>query len=130
MPTRRAVFAVASGLAVSVAVAACGGGSSSSDGAAQAAAQTVSQAEIDKAMTTPTELTFWSWVPNIAKQVALFEKKYPAIKVKVVNAGQGEPQYTKLRTALKAGTGAPDVAQIEYQYVPTFSLTKSLVDMR
>jgi hypothetical protein len=49
----------------------------------------VSQADIDKAMKTPTELTFWTWVPNIDKEVALFEKKYPAIKVKVVNAGQG-----------------------------------------
>ena len=81
-------------------------------------------------MQTPTELTFWTWVPDIEKEVALFEKKYPAIDVKVVNAGQGEPQYTKLRTALKAGTGAPDVAQIEFQYIPTFSLTKSLVDLR
>jgi multiple sugar transport system substrate-binding protein len=75
-------------------------------------------------------LTVWAWVPNIQKEVALFQKKYPAIKVKVVNAGQGTPQYTKLRTALKAGTGAPDAAQIEFQYIPTFSLTKSLVDLR
>ena len=81
-------------------------------------------------MQTPTELTFWTWVPDIEKEVALFEKKYPAIKVKVVNAGQGEPQYTKLRTALKAGSGAPDVAQIEFQYIPTFTITKSLLDLR
>jgi multiple sugar transport system substrate-binding protein len=81
-------------------------------------------------MQTPTELTFWTWVPQIEKEVALFEQKYPAIKVKVVNAGQGTPHYTKLRTALKAGTGAPDVAQIEFQYIPTFTLTKSLLDLR
>jgi multiple sugar transport system substrate-binding protein len=92
--------------------------------------QTVSQADIDKAMTTPTTLTFWTWVPNIAQEVAVFEKKYPAIKVNVVNAGQGAAQYTKLRTALKAGTGAPDLAQIEFQYIPTFSITNSLVDLR
>jgi multiple sugar transport system substrate-binding protein len=88
------------------------------------------QAEVDKAMTTPTEITFWSWVPRIEKEVALFQAKYPAIKIKVVNAGAGQPEYTKLRTALKAGTGAPDVAQIEFQFIPTFSLTKSLVDLR
>jgi ABC-type glycerol-3-phosphate transport system substrate-binding protein len=81
-------------------------------------------------MTTPTELTFWTWVPNIEKEIAVFEKEYPDIDIKVVNAGQGEPQYTKLRTALKAGTGAPDLAQIEFQYIPTFSLTESLVDLR
>ncbi|MFC7534787.1 ABC transporter substrate-binding protein [Actinoplanes sp. GCM10030250] len=110
-----------------VTLAACSG---SSPGPAAAPAEPVSQAGIDKAMTTPTTLTFWTWVPDIDKEVALFEKKYPAIKVDVVNAGQGLDAYTKLRTALKAGTGAPDVAQIEYQYIPTFSITKSLVDLR
>jgi multiple sugar transport system substrate-binding protein len=111
----------------SLALTACGGDDSDDGGAAPQAA---TQADIDKAMQTPTQLTFWTWVPDIEKEVALFEKKYPAIDIKVVNAGQGEPQYTKLRTALKAGSGAPDVAQIEFQYIPTFSLTKSLVDLR
>ncbi|GLY97950.1 extracellular solute-binding protein [Actinoplanes sp. NBRC 103695] len=109
-----------------LALAACsGGGDDETTKAAPA-----SQADIDKAMQTPTELTFWTWVPDIQKEVDMFTAKYPAIKVKVVNAGQGEPQYTKLRTALKAGTGAPDAVQIEFQYIPTFSLTKSLVDLR
>jgi multiple sugar transport system substrate-binding protein len=109
-------------------VAACGGGSSDSEATSDKAK--VTQADIDKAMKTPTQLTFWTWVPNIEKEVALFEKEYPAVKVKIVNAGQGTPQYTKLRTALKAGKGAPDVAQIEFQYIPTFTITKSLVDLR
>ncbi|TDO47328.1 multiple sugar transport system substrate-binding protein [Kribbella sp. VKM Ac-2527] len=124
---RRTVVGTALALSVSLVLAACGGGD---DESSSAPVQAVSQADIDKAMTTPTELTFWTWVPDISKEVALFEKKYPAIKVKVVNAGQGEPQYTKLRTALKAGSGAPDAAQIEFQYIPTFSITKSLVDLR
>jgi len=114
-------------LLLAVGLAACSG---DDGGEAGKAAPPAGQADIDKAMQTPTELTFWTWVPDIQKEVDLFTKKYPAIKVKVVNAGQGEPQYTKLRTALKAGTGAPDVAQIEFQYIPTFSLTKSLVDLR
>jgi multiple sugar transport system substrate-binding protein len=115
-------------VAASLALTACGGGGSKNDGGA--APQGVTRADIDKAMQTPTQLTFWTWVPNIDKEVALFEKKYPAIDVKVVNAGQGTPQYTKLRTALKAGTGAPDAAQIEFQYIPTFSITKDLLDLR
>jgi multiple sugar transport system substrate-binding protein len=106
---------------------ACSGGT---DDESPKQAPPAAQADIDKAMTTPTELTFWTWVPDIQKEVDMFTAKYPAIKVKVVNAGQGEPQYTKLRTALKAGTGAPDAVQIEFQYIPTFSLTKSLVDLR
>jgi len=49
--------------------------------------------------------------------------------VNVVNAGQGSDEYKKLQTALKGGKGAPDVAQIEYQYVPTFTITNSLLDL-
>ena len=48
----------------------------------------------------------------------------------MVNAGQGEPQYAKLRTALKAGSGAPDAVQIEFQYIPTFTITEDLLDLR
>ncbi|MBF4635796.1 extracellular solute-binding protein [Agreia pratensis] len=89
----------------------------------------VSQTDIDKAMSTPTTLTFWTWVPDIQNEVDLFQKKYPNIKVNVVNTGTGTVQYPKLRTALKAGEGAPDVAQIEYQYIPSFRQTNSLVDL-
>ncbi|GAA3804696.1 extracellular solute-binding protein [Streptomyces phyllanthi] len=68
--------------------------------------------------------------PDIEQEVALFEKKYPAVKVKVVNAGQGVQHYAKLRTAIKAGKGAPDVAQMEYQALSTFTITDSLLDLR
>ncbi|HWS36898.1 MAG TPA: extracellular solute-binding protein [Actinoplanes sp.] len=93
-------------------------------------AAAVTQAEIDKAMTTPTTLTYWTWVPGIEDEIALFQKKYPAIEVNVVNAGQGLAHYQKLRTALKAGSGFPDVAQVEFQSVSTFSITKDLLDLR
>ncbi|MCW6008952.1 extracellular solute-binding protein [Micromonospora sp. CPCC 205371] len=126
-PRLRLTRALAVGVAAGLVLAGCGGGSDDSSGGTSSS---VSQADIDKAMQTPTELTFWSWVPNIDKEIALFEKKYPAINVKLVNAGQGEPQYTKLRTALKAGSGAPDVVQIEFQYIPTFTITGDLLDLR
>lgn len=90
-----------------------GGGAAGSSGDANAAAS----------------LTLWAWTPNTQTQVDLFQKAHPKIKVKLVNAGQGTPEYTKLRTALKAGSGAPDVVQVEFQYIPTFSITKDLVDL-
>ena len=80
-------------------------------------------------MKAPVTITFWTWPPNAQWEVNLFEQAHPDIKVNLVNAGQGTPEYTKLRTALTAGTGAPDVVQIEYQYIPTFALTGKLVDM-
>ena len=89
----------------------------------------ITQEQIDEAMSTPTELTFWTWVPDIQNEVDLFEAKYPDIKVKVENVGQGLPHYQKLRSAIEAGEGAPDVAQIEYQYIPSFVLPESLLDL-
>src|SRR5688500_3154221 len=97
--SRRTLLASAGAVSLSAALAACGD-DGKDDG--KSAAEAVSQADIDKAMSTATELTFWTWVPDIAQEVALFEKKYPAVKVKLVNAGQGGPAYTKLRTALQA----------------------------
>ncbi|KJC64633.1 ABC transporter substrate-binding protein [Agreia bicolorata] len=92
-------------------------------------ATTYTQDEIDKALSTPTELTFWTWVPDVQKEVDLFEAKYPNIKVTVVNTTGGTQQYPKLRAAIKAGEGAPDVAQIEYQYLSSFRQTGSLSDL-
>jgi multiple sugar transport system substrate-binding protein len=74
-------------------------------------------------------LTFWSWVPDIEKEIKLFEEAHPGIKIKYVNAGQGTPQYTKLKTALESGSGAPDVVQIEFQYIPTFTQIDALADI-
>jgi multiple sugar transport system substrate-binding protein len=125
--SRRLFLTTTGAVSLGITLTACGG---SDSGGSSTSSEPVSQADIDKAMQTPTELTFWTWVPNIDKEVALFEAKYPAIKVKVVNAGQGVPQYTKLRTALKAGSGVPDLVQIEYQAIPTFTITDSLLDLR
>jgi multiple sugar transport system substrate-binding protein len=74
-------------------------------------------------------LTFWSWVPGIESEIKLFEKSHPNVRIKYVNAGQGTPQYTKLRTALRSGSGAPDVVQIEFQYIPTFRQIDALADI-
>jgi multiple sugar transport system substrate-binding protein len=126
--TRRGMLAAAAAAAAGLALDACSG--PGSPAAASGTAAAVTGAEIDKAMKTPTTLTFWTWVPGISQEVAIFEKQYPAIKVNVVNPGQGTPLYTKLRTALDAGKGTPDVAQIEYQYVPTFAILDAFVDLR
>ena len=95
------------------------------EGSAPEAAQspsTVPQAEIDKALDTETTLTFWTWVPDIQNEVKLFTTKYPKIKVNVTNVGQGAPHYQKLRSTIQSGQGAPDVAQVEFQYINSFTL--------
>jgi multiple sugar transport system substrate-binding protein len=104
-------------------------GCSSPQGADNGPAQAVTQSEIDTAMQTPTTLTYWTWVPDIQNQVDLFEQKYPEIQVDVVNLGGATDQYPKLRAALQAGKGVPDVAQVGYDYLPSFTQTKSLLDL-
>ncbi|GIT81318.1 sugar ABC transporter substrate-binding protein [Leifsonia sp. LS1] len=122
---RRTALALGS-IAVISAIALTGCSSSSSTESSQ---EKVSQSEIDKALDTPTTITMWSWLPNLQDEIDLFEKKYPKITVKLVNTTGGTQQYPKLRSALKAGKGAPDVAQIEYQYISSFRQTKSLADL-
>ncbi len=111
-------------------LAACGQpGTAEPGGAAPSQAATVTDADIEKALQTDTTLTFWSWVPNVDKTVALFQQKYPKVKINLVNAGQSADEYAKLQSAIKAGSGAPDVAQIEYFALPQFALSKAVVDL-
>ena len=75
-------------------------------------------------------LTFWSWVPGIGKAVDLWNKENPKIHVKLEITPTGSSgTYAKMYSALKAGKGAPDLAQVEYQELPGFILENGLVDL-
>ena len=125
---RRHLLGLSAGALAASALTACS--TTASPPTAASSASVISEDERTKALNTPTELTFWTWVPNIdTKEVAAFMKAYPNIKVKVENVGQGAAHYQKLRTALKAGEGGPDVAQMEFQYIPSYVVTKSLLDL-
>jgi multiple sugar transport system substrate-binding protein len=123
-PFTRRKFLISTAAAASSAwfLAACSGGERDTPAAAPQSPQLVPQSDIDTAMDTATTLTFWTWVPDIQNEVKLFTTKYPKIKVNVTNVGQGTPHYQKLRTAIQSGQGAPDVAQVEFQYINSFTL--------
>lgn len=77
----------------------------------------------------PVELTFWSFNPPIQKQVDLFNSTHPNIHVTYHTQPSGFGQYyPKILAAQRAGN-APDVALIEYQYVPTMVANNALVDI-
>ncbi len=76
-----------------------------------------------------TKLTFWGWVPGFSRMVVLFNRTHPNVCVDMENVGAGTGEYDKLITAFKAGSGAPDVAEVEYSELPTFEITKSLLDL-
>jgi len=75
-------------------------------------------------------LTFWSWVPGVDKAVDLWNSENPEVQVKLEKIPAGNSGgYAKMYSALEAGTGAPDLAQIEYQELPGFLLEGGLVDL-
>src|SRR3989441_2471600 len=106
-----AIFSVA--LLIVVPLAACGGSSSSSTSVTS---------------TGPVNLTYWSWIGGMDKQVALFNQAHPNIHVTVQNVGAGPVEYDKLFTAIKANN-EPDLGMIEYQLLPDFETTGALVDL-
>ena len=76
------------------------------------------------------ELTFWSWVPGVDKAVDLWNSQNPDVQVKLENIPAGASGgYAKMHAALQAGSGAPDLAQVEYQNIPEFLLENGLVDL-
>src|SRR5579859_3565822 len=106
---------VAIALMLMLPLSACGGGSS------PASSNTPTS-------TGPVTLTYWAWIPNMDKQVALFNQTHPNIHVNLVNVGAGPLEYNKLYTAIKANN-TPDVAEVEFQLLPTFETTGGLLDI-
>src|SRR5947208_6185692 len=117
--TRRFVveFAMVSVLLLIMApLAACGGGSGSSSSGSSSTSS------------GPVKLTFWAWVTGVDKSVALWNSTHPNIQATLANVGSSTTEYDKLFTAIKANN-EPDLAQVEFQFLPTFETTGSLVDL-
>ncbi|PRY22843.1 ABC transporter substrate-binding protein [Pseudosporangium ferrugineum] len=74
-------------------------------------------------------LTYWSWAPNMDKVVAEWNAAHPDIQVTVNKQDGGDPAVAKLLTAIKAGSGAPDVMQAEYQKIPTLVSAGAIADI-
>ena len=75
------------------------------------------------------ELTVWSWDSTLPRTVKGFEAKNPNIKVKVTNAGTIKDEYNALSNAIEAGSGAPDIAQIEYYALPEYVIRGHLENL-
>jgi multiple sugar transport system substrate-binding protein len=113
MKLSRAVAPAACGIAAIALAAGCSSGGSNSPAA------TANQ---------KVTLTFLSWVPNMDKIVAVWNKEHPDIQVKFSKAAGGDAELTKLLTEGKAKT-MPDIAQVEYQSLPTLVSNNYLADI-
>ena len=108
-------------------VSACGGSAAPS-----ATIAPTPSAATETATTAPEpsgEVEFWAWSTNVEEMVALFEQENPGIKVKLVNNGSGATQYEKLQVAFAAGSGAPDVAMVEFPYITQYALEGNIVPL-
>lgn len=75
------------------------------------------------------ELNVWAWEATLTDATKKFEAKYPNIKVKLRNVGSGNKHYIALDNAIQAGSGAPDVTQMEYLALAQYAINKHLVDI-
>ena len=117
-------------------LAACGGsttGATAPSGSASAAASPSNGTTVEAGgsckSSSATKVTFWAWVPGMGRAVTEFNKTHPSICVTQEDVGAGDPEYVKISDALKAGSGAPDVAEVEFDELPSFEVTKSVVNL-
>jgi multiple sugar transport system substrate-binding protein len=74
-------------------------------------------------------LTYWNWVPNMEKVVAVWNKAHPDIQVTSSTQAGGDDAATKFLTAAKAGN-PPDLIQAEYQALPSFVAADAVADIK
>ncbi|WP_202616207.1 ABC transporter substrate-binding protein [Actinomyces sp. 432] len=122
--TRRSALSALGASALALTLAACSGSGDDSKPAAE-----VDPSAAAAAAEAGGELLVWSWEPTLTDVVAEYQRAFPNVRVELVNAGTGTEQYTALQNAVSAGSGIPDVAQIEYYALPQFSLAESLADL-
>ncbi len=137
--TRRITTAMAGAAAISLLAACSSGGSSSSSSStggaassptsATSASPSVSVVAGGSCSANATKILFWAWVPGMGRAVTEFNKTHPNICVTQEDVGAGNPQYVAITNALKAGSGAPDVAEIEFDELPSFEVTHQVVNL-
>lgn len=76
-----------------------------------------------------TQVSMWAWYPNFKPVVDLFNKTHKDVQICWTNAGAGNDEYTKFSTAIKAGSGAPDVVMLESEVVPSYIADGSIIDL-
>lgn len=109
---RRLLAGTALALSAALGLSACGGSEDPS-----------------KAATKGGELTIWAWEPTLKKVVEAYEEEHPEVKIDLVNVGTGNDQYTAVQNAVSAGSGGPDIAQLEYFAMGQFELGGSLTEL-
>lgn len=128
---RRAWAAGAAATALALTLAACSGGDADTDtdGGSDNGAAEGSQDALDAALERGGELTYWTWTPSGQAQVDAFMEEHPNVTVELVDTASAGDNNLNLQNAISAGSGVPDVVQVEYQSLPQFVLSEALLDL-
>lgn len=126
---RKRLNALAAGTAAAaLTLVGCSGGQSAESPAQGGGGNTAACA--NKIVNTDAEqVTVWAWYPAFESVVDVFNNNNDDVQVCWVNAGVGKDVYPKFSTALEAGSGAPDVIQLENEVIPSFTIRNGLVDL-
>ena len=114
----RKAIALGGAAAMLASMAACGSANSGDGGQ-----------DGDSASGGKTKITMWSWEPTMKQVVKDFNASQDKVEVELQNVGTAADQYTALNNAMEAGSGAPDIAQIEYYALPQYAIFGFLADL-
>lgn len=110
--SRRGFLALTGGLAGGVALSACGAGDSNSPASKSGV----------------TTISVWYWDDALQLAVDAFHEKQSDIRVNFQKLAWDDV-HQKLLTSLAAGSGAPDVCALDFEYLGGFSVRGGLVDL-
>lgn len=111
-------------------VAACGS-SNSGQQSTKENTSSITMKDVEKALQSDKDVTlnYWTWRTDIEQpSIDAFEAKYPHIKINVTSTGAAADHYTKFQNVIKAGKDIPDIVQLEYDYLPQYAVTGSLLN--
>lgn len=74
-------------------------------------------------------VTIWAWYGAFEEVADDFNAKHDDVQVCWTGSSAGAEAYTKLNTALEAGTGAPDIAMLEGDVIASYVLQGAIVDL-
>lgn len=127
MIKRKALLAAGMATTVAAALVGCTGGGTNGGGGGAGASKSNCANDI-KVKDVPV-VTYWGWLPDTEQTVDNFNEANDDVQICWSNAGQGADEYTKLSTSLQSKSGAPDIVQIEYDWLNSFLIQGGLVDM-
>ncbi|WEV53280.1 extracellular solute-binding protein [Bifidobacterium sp. ESL0704] len=131
MKFSKSIIAAVASVAMLASLGACGSGSQSSSSSSKKDGASISMNDVNAALKSDKDvkLNFWTWRDDIeGPSIAAFEAKYPHIKINVVKTGAAADHYTKFQNVLKSKKDIPDIVQLEYDYLPQYAVSGSLLN--